>query len=129
MPSLQPVFGLLWCKQGLKYIQIPKPEHQSLISINTLATKRHSSIGTVATLTKEPNQSKLPRHSKLPRFMVSKITHQMWWGRTTPIQPNQRRNKTRKRAVGWRLGRYCTFVPPLLLLMTPHEKMRLNALP
>ena len=25
--------------------------------------------------------------------------------------------------------RYCTFVPPLLLLMTHHEKTRLNALP
>ena len=24
---------------------------------------------------------------------------------------------------------YCTFVPPLLLLMTHHEKMWLNALP
>ena len=103
MPSLQPVFGLLRCKQGLKYIQIHKPDHQLLISINTLVTKRHSSIGTVATLTKEPNRSKLPRQSKLPRFTVSKIAHQMWWGRTTPVQPDQRRNKTRKRAVGWRL--------------------------
>ena len=27
------------------------------------------------------------------------------------------------------LRRYCTFVPPLLLLMTHHEKMRLKALP
>ena len=28
-----------------------------------------------------------------------------------------------------KIWRYCTFVPPLLLLMTHHEETRLNALP
>ena len=50
-----------------------KPEHQSLISISALATKRHSWIGTRASLTKEPDRSKLPRRSKLPHFTVTKM--------------------------------------------------------
>ena len=44
-----------------------------LISTNALATKRLTRIGTVATMTKEPDQSKLPRRSKFPHFTVTYI--------------------------------------------------------
>ena len=56
-------------QQGLN-TQICKPGHSSLISINTLPTKRHFWIGIVAPLTKAPDQPKLPHQSRLPHFTI-----------------------------------------------------------